>query len=346
MRWLGTAAHLATLARLLPVVLPLGSSMRLPASFAVAVVCCAAGLHAIPVARGDSPPRPSGHPGPAAAKLGTEGATGDGVVVLRAPAGDQVLLRAGVFVMGSSDEEFTTARTLCQLEARQADCRDEWFAAEQAAHAVYLSDYWFDRREVTVARYRPCVAAGVCVAPPYAEGAERFDRPELPVVLVSWNDARRFCAWAGGRLPTEAEWERAARGLGDPAKGVPGRRFPWGNVYNPFLSNHGAFAVDELDGRDGFLELAPVGSFPDGRTPEGIEDLAGNAEEWVADWFAPEYPRADAVNPKGPDMGDRRVVRGGGYPHGSAWLRGAAREKEGPGERAPWLGFRCARDGG
>ena len=86
-----------------------------------------------------------------------------------------------------------------------------------------------------------------------------------------------------------------------------------------------------------------MGSFPDGRTPEGIEDLAGNVQEWVADWYAPEYPKADAVNPKGPDAGERRVVRGGGYLHARAWLRGAARDKEGPGERMPWVGFRCAR---
>ena len=212
------------------------------------------------------------------------------------------------------------------------------FSSEQAQHEVYLSDYWIDRTEVTVARYRRCVAAGPCAMPPYAEGGERFDRPSLPVVLVTWNDARRFCAWAGGRLPTEAEWERAARG------GGAGRRYPWGNVYNPFLANHGAFGLEDLDARDGFLELAPVGSFPDGRTPEGLEDLAGNAQEWVADWFAPEYPKADSANPKGPDMGEMRVVRGGSYVHGRLWLRGAARDREPPNERAPWIGFRCARD--
>jgi formylglycine-generating enzyme required for sulfatase activity len=293
-----------------------------------AVVCCAADL-------GAAPKRPR-HPGPPAAPTTVEGSTAEGVVVLRSPGAGEVLIRAGAFTMGS--EDLADAVSLCRLEPRRDECKEEWFAAEHAAHQVYLSDYWIDRREVSVARYRPCVAAGVCAAPPYAEGGERFDRPELPVVLVSWNDARRFCAWAGGRLPTEAEWERAARG-------AAGRRYPWGNVYNPFLSNHGAWAIDDHDDRDGFLELAPVGSFPDGRTPEGIEDLAGNAAEWVYDWYAPEYPSADAVNPKGPDMGDRRVVRGGGYLHGRAWLRGASREKESPGERLPYIGFRCARDG-
>jgi len=311
-----------------------GGQLRLAAPLALAAaVCCAADLRAAPTR----------HPAPPPAPVASEGVTGDGILVLRPPVPEQVLLRAGTFTMGSDDADFADAMSLCRLEPRRDDCKEEWFAAEQSAHQVYLSDFWLDRREVTVARYRPCVAASVCAAPPYAEGGERFDRPEYPVVLVSWNDARRFCAWAGGRLPTEAEWERAARGLSDAAH--TGRRYPWGDVYNPFLSNHGAFAVEDLDAGDGFLELAPVGSFPDGRTPDGIEDLAGNAQEWVADWFAPEYPKADAVNPKGPDMGDRRVVRGGGYPHPRTRLRGAARDRESPSDRAPWIGFRCARDG-
>ncbi len=310
-----------------------------------AFACCARDLAAAP--------GPWRHEGPPPAPVRVEVPTGEGIVLLRTPGPDQVLLRAGAFRMGSDDTR--EGMQLCQYEERRERCTEDWFAAEQAAHEVYLSAFWIDRTEVTVARYRQCVAAGACTAPPYEEGGERFDRPYYPVVLVSWNDARGFCAWAGGRLPTEAEWERAARGLErkddtpprpDDAPGPKGRRFPWGDVYNPFLSNHGAFSFEELDPRDGFLELAPVGSFPDGRTPEGIDDLAGNVQEWVADWFAPEYPAADAVNPKGPDMGERRVVRGGSYMHGPAWLRSAARDKESPGERAPWIGFRCARDSG
>jgi formylglycine-generating enzyme required for sulfatase activity len=276
------------------------------------------------------PPAP---PAPPALTAGTEA----GVAVLRAPGGAEVLIRGGTFTMGSSDAEFAVALGLCRTEPRREDCKEEWFANEQSPHEVYLDDYWIDRTEVTVARYRQCVSAGQCALPPYADGGERYDQPDLPVSLVTWNDARRFCAWAGGRLPTEAEWERAARGLS-------GRRYPWGNVYNPFLSNHGAWALEDHDGRDGFLELAPVGSFPDGRTPEGVDDLAGNVEEWVADWFAPEYPKASAANPRGPDAGDRRVVRGGGYVRGRPWLRGAARNAEPAAERAPWIGFRCARE--
>lgn len=308
--------------------------MRTPAKLAtiLGVIAAAALDSAAPAAprRASSTPPPPAPPAAAA-----EAAAG--VAVLRAPGPAEILIRAGSFTMGSTDAEFAAALGLCRAEQRRDDCKEEWFGFEQAAHQVYLDDYWIDRTEVTVARYRRCVAAGACALPPYAEGGQRYDRPDLPVVLVTWNDARRFCAWAGARLPTEAEWERAARG-------AAGRRYPWGNVYNPFNANHGAFALEDLDARDGFLELAPVGSFPEGRTPDGIDDLAGNVQEWVYDWFAQEYPQADAVNPRGPDNGDRRVVRGGSYVHGRPWLRGAARDREPPGERASWIGFRCARD--
>jgi formylglycine-generating enzyme required for sulfatase activity len=316
-----------------------------------------------------APPR---HAGPPAAPTRDTASTAEGVVVLQAPAAEQVLIRAGTFTMGSDGVEVATAVNLCHCERTHhepgrdvcdlgnEECRDEWFAAETPAHQVYLSDYWIDRREVTVARFAACVATGVCSPPPFADGGERFDRPDYPVSLVKWDDARRFCAWTGGRLPTEAEWERASRGPNRAEPGIPprpagddeslpkGRRFPWGDVYNPTLSNHGIYpaGLDEvswLDPRDGFLELAPVGSFLGGRTPDGIDDLAGNVQEWVSDWFA-EYPAADAANPKGPDAGEHRVVRGGSYIHGRFWLRGASRFGQPPGERRPWVGFRCARD--
>jgi formylglycine-generating enzyme required for sulfatase activity len=269
------------------------------------------------------------------------GADRGGTVTLRAEGPDAVLVRAGTFMMGSSDVEIAHAVTLCRLEGGER-CADEiaaGFSSESAAHEVYLSDFWMDRAEVTVARYRRCVSAGACDEPPYASGARRFDRPELPVVLVTWNDARRFCAWSGARLPTEAEWERAARGPGG------GRRYPWGNVYNPFHANHGSVSVESLDDSDGFLELAPVGSFPPGRTPDGIDDLSGNVEEWVADHYAAEYPAGSAANPTGPDSGEERVVRGGSYLHGRPWLRASTRGHDNPGVRRTYRGFRCSRPG-
>lgn len=262
------------------------------------------------------------------------------VVALRAPGPPAVLVRAGSFMMGSSEVEIAHAVTLCKLEPAGELCVDETeasFANELVPHEVYLSDFWIDRTEVTVASYRRCVSAGVCAEPPYASGGQRFDRPEYPVVLVSWSDAQRYCVWAGGRLPTEAEWERAARGMA-------GRRYPWGHVYNPFHANHGRLSFDELDDGDGFLELAPVGSLVAGRTPDGIDDLAGNVEEWVADYYHPEYPSGSAKNPRGPDMGEERVLRGGSYILGRPWLRGAARGHDSPTSRRAWRGFRCARD--
>ncbi|AKT39972.1 formylglycine-generating enzyme family protein [Chondromyces crocatus] len=280
--------------------------------------------------------------------------TSEGVLALRTPGPDAVLIRAESFSMGSSEPEIGHAITLCKLEPGGHACVNELaetFMNESSIHEVYLSDYWLDRTEVTVARYRQCVAAGACDSPPYASGGQRFDQPDFPVVLVTWFDASRFCAWAGGRLPTEAEWERAARGgrhggttpwqLGQNA----GRRYPWGNVYNPFHANHGQLALDtNLDAGDGALELAPVGTFPQGRTPDGIDDLAGNVEEWVADWYAPEYPPESARNPRGPASGDERVVRGGSYVHGRPWLRTSARLHDLPSTRRTWRGFRCARD--
>lgn len=274
--------------------------------------------------------------------------TSAGVVALRTPGPDAVLLRAGSFIMGSTQAEIGHAVTLCKLEPGGAACVDEIadsFLNESAAHEVHLSDYWIDRTEVTVARYRQCVAAGACDEPPYASGGRRFDRPDFPVVLVTWHDATRFCAWAGGRLPTEAEWERAARGGSLDAPGLaPARRYPWGNIYNPFHTNHGQLALDtNLDGADGFLELSPVGSFPQGRTPDGIDDLAGNVEEWVADYYAPEYPPESARNPRGPDAGEERVLRGGSYTFGRPWMRAAARLHDHPAARRAWRGFRCVR---
>ncbi|HZF53000.1 MAG TPA: SUMF1/EgtB/PvdO family nonheme iron enzyme [Polyangiaceae bacterium] len=285
-----------------------------------------------------APPRPR-RPAVTAPAPSREAPTPSSLVSLKAPGPDAILIRAGTFLMGSDEGEILHALEICRSEPAGSEedvCRDERFLHEYAAHPVYLSDYWIDRTEVTVARYRQCVAAGRCLEPPYASGAERFDRPDMPVVLVSWNDASAFCAFAGGRLPTEAEWERAARG-------EKGRRYPWGNVWNPLLSNHGRLTWDPLDGGDGFLEIAPVGSFPDGRTPDGILDLAGNVDEWVLDYYAPDHPRVSAVNPRGPDAGNERVVKGGSYASSRPWLRGASRDHSPPGVRRTTRGFRCAR---
>jgi formylglycine-generating enzyme len=284
----------------------------------------------------------------------TEASASSGMVVLETPGPNAILIREGTFTMGSSAAEIEGARELCQSEPMATPCADSRFIEEYPDHEVFLSDYWLDRTEVTVAQYRRCVAAGDCLEPPYASGATRFDQPNFPVVMVSWYDATNYCRWVGGRLPTEAEWERAARG---PKR----RRFPWGNVYNGILANHGkilgelthhdpralwlvAGSSEEPDETDGFMELAPVASFRDGRTTEGVMDLAGNVEEWVFDYFKPQYPEGSVVNPRGPDSGGLRVLRGGGYVHGRHQMRTTSRRYDLPSMRRPWRGFRCARD--
>jgi sulfatase modifying factor 1 len=281
--------------------------------------------------------RPTRRVPPAPVRAAPEGSSIDGFLALTPPLSERVHILAGTFTMGSASDEIVAAIAACAAEPLgDLDiCQQKGeFANELSEHEVYLSEYWIDRTEVTALRYRTCVGNGECTELPYTAGGVRFDEPDLPAVLVHWADARRFCAWAGGRLPTEAEWERAARGRS-------GRRYPWGHVYNAFLANHGRTSWDELDDSDGFLELAPVGSFPDGAGEGGIVDLSGNVEEWVSDWYAPSYPEASAVNPKGPAAGDDRVVRGGSYRDARPNLRSAARAHALPDERRTWRGFRC-----
>ncbi len=273
-----------------------------------------------------------------AAEHGTVGAEA-GVLTLKAPGSAMILVPAGSFVMGSTGDDVVAALLDCQREPGGDRCEQNLFANEAPLHRVTLSAFWLDRTEVTIGDYARCVATGRCRALPLGQGATRFDHDRFPASLVTWEEAKTYCEYRGARLPTEAEFERAARGVG-------GRRFPWGDLYNAHASNHGRLAWQATDPSDGFAELAPVGSFPAGRTPDGFLDLAGNVAEWVADRYAPEYEDADATDPQGPPLASStpaRVVRGGDYRSAAPWLRGAAREAEEPGTRRPWIGFRCAR---
>jgi formylglycine-generating enzyme required for sulfatase activity len=168
------------------------------------------------------------------------------------------------------------------------------FAPEKPAHIVHLDDYWIDRLEVTNAQYRLCVDDGGCEEP-RAWLDENFNRDDQPAV-VTWEGASEYCAWAGTRLPTEAEWEKAARG-------VDGRTWPWGNAFEEHAANLSGDA-------DGYGFTAPVGSFPRDASPYGLLDVAGNAAEWVSDWFAVDtYARSAAENPTGPTSGEQKVHR-------------------------------------
>jgi formylglycine-generating enzyme len=244
---------------------------------------------------------------------------------LRVPASQAVYLRPLALDLGSTEAEVLAALVRCKREPLPDRCDETTFDNETPPHHETLGGFWMARTEVTVAEYARCVAVGRCQPAAFEGGGLRFQQPRLPVTLVTFDDAQRYCAFRGGRLPTEAEFERAARG---PAR----RAYPWGNAWHGKLANHGRSGVDTSDASDGFAELAPVGSFPDGATPEGILDLAGNAEEWTADRYAAIY---------GSVPGSERAVRGGSYLSAAPFLRGAARTGKPSETREPTLGFRC-----
>jgi len=289
-------------------------------------------------------------PGPEAPPA--EAILGGGIVRLRAPVAEMIRVPRSVFDMGSDEIEIIEAAATCRrsspslpraLRGTDEDpCGEGVFAVELARHRVTLSAYWLDRVEVSVGAYRRCAELGRCAPLPLGSGGRRLDRPELPASLVRWEDAQAYCRFRGARLPTEAEFERAARG-------VEGRRFPWGETFHRRVANHGRLGWDRSVIVDGFAELAPVGSFPAGRTPEGFLDLAGNVAEWVSDLFSAPYPDRPVTDPLGPPHGFApgattfRVLRGGSFELPAPFLRGAARLPRDGSTRDPSIGFRCAR---
>ncbi len=201
--------------------------------------------------------------------------------------------------------------------------------SEYPERPVRIDAFSLDRTEVTNAAYSACVGAGRCEASPYREDPV-LGRPEHPVVGVSWFDAEAFCRFVGRRLPTEAEWEYAARG-------PDLRLWPWAGAFDPSKAN--------TREKSSFPRTAPVGRFVDGASPFGVLDMAGNAAEWTADFFDPTWYRTQgaAVNPTGPNDGRERVVRGGSWADGSHRVRVAARVAKAPTEVDDATGFRCAR---
>jgi len=273
---------------------------------------------------------------------GAERAQVRDVVVLTVPRPARVRVPGGLFNMGSTPLEMQLATNACEAELLRDACPSRAFLvrSEGHIHEVELSPYDLDRTEVTVEAYDRCVSARQCSAPSFSRADTRFARPRLPVTHVGHEDAVAYCRFAGGRLPTEAEFELAA-------KGVEGRRYPWGRLWNPHLANHGSLAPDPTNARDGYAGLAEVGAFPDGATPQGVLDLAGNAAEWVADSFFVDgdgfgYSGAKAIDPKGAPTGVGHVVRGGSFLTPAYMLRGAART--GSTTSAADIGFRCAYD--
>jgi eukaryotic-like serine/threonine-protein kinase len=202
---------------------------------------------------------------------------------------------------------------------------------EQPVHTVYMDAFWIDRHEVTNAMYAR-----------FDPSAGNKGPGKLPVRRVSWDQAAAYCAWAGSRLPTEAEWEKAARGTDE-------RTYPWGNqppagdlVNFADLSTTLSWADTSVD--DGYKEVAPVGNYPAGGGPFGALDMAGNVGEWVNDWYDETYYSKTALtNPPGPSTADFRVLRGGSWYTAAAGVRTTDRGWYIPEGATDYTGFRCAQ---
>lgn len=235
----------------------------------------------------------------------------DGMVMVYVPAGE--------FLMGSNSGE----------------------ADEQPQHTIYLNAFWIDKTEVTVTQYRQCVESGACSPPKNGECTYyQAGQIDHPVNCLRWEDAKTYCAWGGRRLPTEAEWEKAARGTN-------GWEFSWGNTFNGTLLNYCDSSCPaqwrDMAYNDGFAYTAPVGSFPPGSSPYGTLDMLGNEWEWVSDWYSESYYQTTPYkNPLGPSFGEKKVARGGSWNTGANNVRASNRYSDYPDSRGAYYGFRCA----
>ena len=247
-----------------------------------------------------------------------------------------VVVPAGQFTMGPTEAQIQAAVTYCLFSTNnlQSACQNK-FDIETPDHIVYLDTFWIDQTDVTNAMFARCVKAKSCL-PPHA--TKSYVRPDYygnsqyedyPVVYVDWNQADAYCKWAGRRLPTEAEWEKAARG-------TDGRIFPWGELFDKGKGNFYQSIGD----------TSKVGDYPAGVSPYGALDMAGNVWQWVADWYDETYYRfTPDRNPTGPTSGLYRVIRGGAWDFGDytiEYIHSFDRKKSDPDTTNYDFGFRCA----
>lgn len=259
---------------------------------------------------------------------------------------------AGLMALSVATTARTETRRALEAEARQHGAPMVWIkdgafmmgsqegsSKAQPVHRVYLHAFYMDVYEVTTARFATFLKA---IGPAHPEFLPAFwDDVRLPydgdrpVVGVTWQAADAYCRWVSKRLPSEAEWEKAARGTDN-------RTYPWGNEEPTFkLANHNkpVFANRYSEG------VRPVDSYEAGKSPYGIYGMAGNVSEWVADWYGEEsYATSPESNPKGPSRGTQKVMRGGSFGDPAAALKSASRESSFPSDKGPFVGIRCAQD--
>ena len=252
----------------------------------------------------------------------SETPTLDGLAPVKTDASgaEMLLVEAGTFLMGS--------------DASAAD--------EKPAHIVNLSDYYIDKYEVTNADYKICVDSLACSLPKTTTFYISSIYRNHPVVFVNWEKASEYCEWRDARLPTEAEWEKAARSSET-------LNYPWGNVFNGnalnFCDLECSYDWADKSYRDRYTMTAPIGTYPDGASAYGVFDMAGNVSEWVADWYADDYyPNSPTLDPLGPESGIYRVLRGGSWYDRKLNLRTFKRIQLRPNVSYNYTGFRCAGD--
>jgi formylglycine-generating enzyme required for sulfatase activity len=240
-----------------------------------------------------------------------------------------VRIPAGYFIQGSTDQQVKDVYDVCIKYDNYNQCWRAAFEDELPQRRTYVDEFYIDKYEVTNAQYSECVKVGFCDPPSPMSSNTRssyFGDPryaDYPVIYVTWDDADRYCRWAGKRLPTEAEWEKAARG-------EDGRLWPWGNSYSSILDKANVrpgYVIPAPTPGSSSIDTKPVGSYPGGASPYKAMDMVGNVYEWVDDWYDK----------------DHKVIQGGSWNCSIGMARAANRGPAPPDERYFDIGFRCAR---